>query len=398
MEEAQIGNVDQEGIWTVDIITTATMNDLLGEGATPAVSVFLPTHRSGRETAQDPIRLKNLLDTARQDLEQSGIRPPEASALLEDAEVLIQEGTFWQYQEEGLAVFVNPAGTRTFRVPIEFPELVTVGDTFHTKPLWPVVTGGNEVFYLLALSRNLVRLLWVDRFRVGDIDLPDDIPRSLAEALWFEDPEKQLQHHGSGRTGQGRVTAAFHGHGVPEERGEARLEAFLRAVDQGVGHLIETQSPLVLAGVEEITGLYRKVSKHGNLLDDTIGGNPDLEEPRRLHEKALPVLEPLLRQTFEEDAAAFRGAGELATSDVGEATQAAHAGRVASLTVPVGIQVWGRIHADTHEVEIHDEWEPGDRDLLDAAASAAWLTGARIHAVAPDEIPGPGPLAAVLRY
>lgn len=381
----------------MDIITTATINELLGEDTTPAVSVFLPTHRSGRETAQDPIRLKNLLDTAQQNMEKTGMRPPEASALLEDAKALIQEGTFWQYQEEGLAVFVNPTGTRTFRVPIELPELVTVGDAFHIKPLWPVVTG-NEVFYLLALSRNLVRLLWVDRFRVGDVDLPDDIPTSLAEALWFEDPEKQLQHHGAGRTAQGRVTAAFHGHGVPEEGGEARLEAFLRAVDQGIGHLIETQSPLVLAGVEEITGLYRKVSKHGNLLEDTIGGNPDLEDPRQLHEKVLPVLEPLLRRTFEEDAAAFGGAGELAISDVGEATQAAHAGRVASVTVPVGTQIWGRVDDDTHEVEIHDEWEPGDHDLLDVAASAAWLTGARVHAVAPDEVPGPGPLAAVLRY
>lgn len=382
----------------MDIITTATMNELLGEDTTPLVSVFLPTHRSGRETAQDPIRLKNLLDTAQQDLEKGGMRPPEASAFLEDAEALIQEGTFWQHQEEGLAVFVSPAGTRTFRVPIVFPELVTVGDAFHTKPLWPVVTGGNEVFYLLALSRNLVRLLWVDRFRVGDVDLPDDIPTSLAEALWFEDPEKQLQHHGSGRTGQGRVTAAFHGQGVPEERGEARLEAFLRAVDQGIGHLIEAQSPLMLAGVEEITGLYRKVSKHGNLLGDSIGGNPDLEDPRQLHEKALPLLAPLLRQAFEEDAAAFQGAGGLATSDVGEAARAAHAGRVASVTVPVGTQIWGRVDKDTHEVEIHDGWEPGDRDLLDATASAAWLTGARVHAVAPDEVPGPGPLAAVLRY
>lgn len=382
----------------MDIITTATMNELLGEGSTPAVSVFLPTHRSGRETAQDPIRLKNLLDTAQKDLEESGMRPPEASALLEEAAALIQEGPFWQHQEEGLAVFVNPAGTRTFRVPIEFPELVTVGDAFHTKPLWPVVTGSNEVFYLLALSRNLVRLLWVDRFRVGEVDLPDDIPSSLAEALWFEDPEKQLQHHGSGRAGQGRVTAAFHGHGVPEERGEARLEAFLRAVDQGIGHLIETQSPLMLAGVEEITGLYRKVSKHGNLLGDSIGGNPDLEDPRQLHEKAMPLLAPLLRQTLDEDAAAFHGAGELAISDVGEAIQAANAGRVAAVTVPVGTQIWGRVDAETHEVDIHEEREPGDRDLFDAAASAAWLTGARVHVVAPDEVPGPGPLAAVLRY
>ncbi len=382
----------------MDTITTVTMNQLLDADTYPCVSLYLPTHRAGRETAQDPIRLKNLLEEAREALEDGGMRPPDASALLAEAEHLTQLGTYWQYQEEGLAVFVNPSGTRTFRLPISFPELVIVGETFHTKPLWPVV-GGNELFYLLALSRNLVRLLWVDRYDVGDVDLPDDVPRSLAEALWFEDPEKQLQHRGSGRAGQGRVVATFHGHGVPEERGEARLEAFLRAVDRGIGHLIDPEAPLVLAGVDEITALYRKVSKHHNVVGETIGGNPDIEAPHQLHDSALEVIEPLLRRGFEQDSAAFHGGGDLAVSDVEEVVRAAHEGRVASLIVAAGRQVWGRVSADTLDVEIHDGPRPGDRDLLDDAAAAAWRTGARIHAVSdPQEVPGPGPLAALLRF
>ncbi|NNL12787.1 MAG: hypothetical protein HKO82_03750, partial [Acidimicrobiia bacterium] len=47
---------------------------------------------------------------------------------------------------------------------------------------------------------------------------------------------------------------------------------------------------------------------------------------------------------------------------------------------------------------IHDTPEAGDVDLLDAAAAQAWLRGGTVFAVAPDEVPGDGHLAAVLRY
>ncbi len=47
---------------------------------------------------------------------------------------------------------------------------------------------------------------------------------------------------------------------------------------------------------------------------------------------------------------------------------------------------------------MHEQKQPGDRDLLDVAGVATWSAGGKVHALEPAEIPGGGVVAAVLRY
>ncbi len=380
----------------MDIITAATMESLIAEHGGPCVSIYLPTHRSGRETLQGPIRLGNLAGEARRRLVATGMRDPEAVSLLSGVGDLVDDTKFWQYQEEGLALFASAARTRSLRLPVDVPELVVVSDAFHVKPLWPAVAG--DVFHILALSRNEVRLYWADRFRIGEVDLPEDLPKSLAEALWFDDPEKQLQYHAAARVGTGRLTATFHGHGGPDERGSgARLDLFLRAVDRGLHHIVPRRAPLLLAGVEELAGRFREVSAHRGIVDRVLGGNPEETPIDDLHREAVAIMSPLLELARRRDAEAFEGAGELAVSEVRAAVTAALAGRVAALFLPLGVQAWGRV-GDDGETVVHADRLPGDRDLFDVAGVATWSARGTVHAVAPDEVPGPGPVAARLRY
>ena len=46
----------------------------------PSISLYLPTHRSGSEKEQDPIRFKNLLRSACDRLVAEGMRQPDADA------------------------------------------------------------------------------------------------------------------------------------------------------------------------------------------------------------------------------------------------------------------------------------------------------------------------------
>jgi hypothetical protein len=382
----------------VDTVVAETVRTLIDADDAPCISIYMPTHRSGKEAAaQGPIRLKNLLDQARQHLVESEVRPADADQILAEASRLTDNAPFWQHQEDGLAVFIAPGRTNTFRLPAHFSELVDVGDSFHLKPLWPVVASG-EVFYLLALSRNRVRLLWGNRFRMDEIDLPGEIPGSLADALWFEDPEKQIQHRGADRVGRGRVVAHFHGHGTPDEQNDARVERFLQRVDGGLRHLIDRDTPLVLAGVDDIVALFRKVSDHRNLLPQHIPGNPDRLSPAQLHERAIPLIEPLLAEQTNADTEAFSEAGELAISDIETAIPAAHNGRVEAIFIPESTHLWGVIRNNGQEVEMHGERLLGDRDLLDIAATATWIHDGRVHVVPSDAVPGDGVIAAHLRY
>ena len=79
-------------------------------------------------------------------------------------------------------------------MPHSFDEHVEVGDRFYLKPLVPVLTNDSK-FYLLALSQNEVKFYLGSHYSINEIELPKGVPPSLAEALKYDDPEKQTQFH-----------------------------------------------------------------------------------------------------------------------------------------------------------------------------------------------------------
>ncbi len=42
-------------------LTLDQLKELAQQTSSPSISIFLPTHRAGQDTQQDPIRFKNLL-------------------------------------------------------------------------------------------------------------------------------------------------------------------------------------------------------------------------------------------------------------------------------------------------------------------------------------------------
>lgn len=381
----------------LDHITTDDLQRLAGTAAHHCLSLYLPTHRAGPDQSQDPIRLKNLAATATKDLEQLGMTETEISAFLAPVTSLLGDATFWAHVEAGLAIFVSDDSFDSFRLPTEVDELVVTADHFHVKPLIPAAAG-NRTYYLLALSQHSIRLLRGNRTHVSEIEI-DQIPRSLESALRFDDRERQLQSHGAARVGRGRVQAAFHGHGAVKDTSKADLLRFLRVVDDGINGIInDTSTPLVLAGVEYVVALYRQVSRYPRIIEQTLEGNPDRLSNEDLHARAWPIVEPVV---FGDRALAidrFHAAASSTLSILDEVLPAAVNGRVHTLFVPDGLRRWGIFEADQQVVERHGERRPGDRDLFDTAAIETLVHGGTVYVVPASEVPGIGPLGAVLRY
>jgi hypothetical protein len=192
------------------LIRRTDLERLALQGAGPSVSLFLPTHRTGPEVQQAPIRLKNLLQEATEALQADGVRPPMIHSVLGPLRRLVNDGLFWQYQSDGLALYSRPGWWRALRVPLDLPELAVVADRFQVSPLLPLLTGDGHVF-VLALSQNQIRLLEGTRDRLEEVHLPG-VPLEVRDALQGEEAQKQLQLYVADRGGVA-ASGIVHGHG-----------------------------------------------------------------------------------------------------------------------------------------------------------------------------------------
>lgn len=385
----------------MELLTLNDLHTLIQKPNRPCVSMFMPTHRAGPGTQQDPIRFRNLLRQANERLTDLGIASRERDALLAPMSRFLEpsQADFWREQGDGLALFSSNDLFRCYRLPLSLKELVVVGERFHVKPLLPMFTA-NGHYYVLALSQNDVRLYHCTRHTVSTVDLKD-VPRSLSEALKYDDPERRLQFRSMPSAGGGAGTALFHGHGPGYEDTKTDIQRYFQQVERGLSSLLKKEAaPLVLAGVDYLHSIYRDVNTYPGLVNKGLMGNPEGLSGQELRDRAWEQVEPLLTKEMEEAAGRYRqllGTG-LASGDLAAIVPAAHQGRVDTLFVGVGVQQWGRFDPQRRVVEVHEKAEPGDEDLLDFVAVHTLLNSGKVYAPAPGDVPGGTSAAAVFRY
>ncbi len=383
----------------MDTITLEELKTLLPRHSGWHVSLFMPTHKVGRETEQDPIRFKNLLQEAEKRLLAEGVRSPDVRKMLKPAQDLMDNPGFWQKQSHGLAVFLTTDTFHFYRLPLLFEELVMITHSFHLKPLLPFFASDGH-FYILALSQNQIRLLEGTHHTVDEIVL-ESMPQSLAETLKFEHFNTQLQFHtGTSSSGPGESTGVFHSNDPHEEDKTKLLQWFHKINDELQNVILGRQSPIVLAGVEYLFPLYKEANSFPHLVEVGIPGNPEELRPEELHKKAWHLVQPFFMQVQEHAAAQYYQLSKTgqATTDVKEVVKAAHQGRVADLFVALGVRVRGSFERSTNTVQIDEGAGIGDEDLLDRAAIQTILNGGTVYAVEPEQVPDHGLLAAVFRY
>ena len=368
------------------------------------VSMFIPMHRAGLETLQNPVRCKNLLRQAEERLLAGGLRPLQAQEFLEPVQPLLGDYDFWQHQSDGLALFLAADIFRVYRLPLAFEELVVVTQRFHLKPLLPLLSGDGR-FFVLALSQKQIRFLECSRYSYTEVELPPNVPKSRAEALKYDDIERQIQFHTRtppvASPGSGERAAIYHGQGVGIDDAKERLLEYFHQVDHGLHDVLRNeQAPLVLAGVEYLLPLYKEAATYAHMVEAGVTGNPDGLRAEELHARAWALVEPLFRKDRQDAVDRYRryvGTG-LAVSDLKEVLLAAYYGRVETLFVAVDVQQWGTFDPDTQAITVAAEAAPEQEDLLDCAAIHTLLNSGMVYAVTPDNVPADGPIAAVLRY
>lgn len=376
------------------------LDQLLSTQGQYCISIFMPTHQKGMEIEQDPIRFKNLIKQAKNDLDEKGYSDKEKENLLKPADEFLNDTYFWRYMSDGLAVFIGPDTFNFYRAPLQFDEQVYISEHFNIKPLIPLLSGDIR-FYVLALNLKHVKLYRASRFNMQASET-DAIPESIEDFLKYDDPERQLQFHTGTGVGNGRRAAMFHGQGVSTDDVQMKknILRFFQAVDNGVKTTLKDESaPLVIAGVEYLAGIYREANSYNHLFSEIIDHNPlDLKEDE-LHKNAWAAVEPHFRQEQEKAIDQYHQLlhNGKASHEIEEIIKAAFQDRIKYLFVNLAHQQWGKYSLESDYVERHDTQEPDDEDLVEAAIKQTLRQNGKVFAMDKENMPAPV-MAAVFRF
>lgn len=368
--------------------TTETAERLLSADGGPRISLYMPTHRAGADIWQDPIRCKNLIRQAQEQLrilEAEGVSRSQAEALTNRLDELQQDRLFWQHQGDGLAVFCAADTWEVFRLPNTLPELCIVGSRFHLKPLL-MARAGDQTFHVLALSQNSVKLYSGSASGLHEMDL-------ALEVSAISPPESRKSLRGQATTAGARVTHAM------EWDQKSLLAEYCRKIDHAIAPRLGAHEPLILAAVDYLATIYREVSRTPNIAEQCLSGNPETTPIEQMHQEALPIARRFherARSVFEERFLERQHEGKT-VNDALEAVRAARCGRLDTVFVPIGVHVWGHF-SSSGDVILSDRHGPQDEDLLNRVLIDTWKSGGRVFAVPPNMVPGGRIVAATTRF
>jgi hypothetical protein len=365
----------------VDIPTRDEIVSLVEVRGDACVSIYQPTTPVTVNVEGDRIALKNLVREAVAQLGDHDKR--EVKALEERLLDLIDDDAFWAFQANSLAVFATPEMVRTYRLANHLEQSLEVGDRFYVKPLLRAATVPHEAF-VLALSANGARVVEVSvempAFEVKLQGMPADAASAVGKAAISRTPP-------SGRL-QG------------DEGVKVRLTQYARKVDAVLRSLLAgRETPLILAAAEPLLSIYREVQSYPHLAATVLEGNPDALSDAELAQAARGVVDAV----FAEQLAVVRDLWEertgqgRTTTGIDAAALAATRGAVHLLLVDIDAVVPGTV-SDAGVVSLAEAQGPRIYGVVDEVAARALLTGARVLGLRAADIPGGGPVAAILRY
>lgn len=403
--------MDERLSYSKPTISRTQARDLLEAGEPPHVSLFVPTHRAWNKARENQLMLKSLVKKAQRSLHERGVSEAEAEQLLDPAVDLVESASFWREPREGLAVFVAEDYFSSHPLSFRVPERQFVDRYFHIRPLWRHLEPNGQ-FYLLALSQGGITLFEASRYEMKEVEL-EDVPTSLKEALQFDDHIQSLIFHTKTPPAQGaRRGAIFHGQEDAGDKAYVKegILRFFRELDNEVRRILgqeTTPPPLVLAGVEYVRGLYRKVNHYPHLTDDDIEGhfvdwNAGEFDVGALHERAWSIVEPLFERTRADAEARYEQLAGTNTDQIAHSIEAvvpaAYGHRIDSLFVSEDATVWGQYDADDHAVTVHGTADPMNVELLNAASVQTLLGDGTVYVVDAAKVPSGTNVAAIFRY
>ncbi|MER7660262.1 chemotaxis protein [Streptomyces sp. NPDC096193] len=361
-------------------LSSAALAQLRQQRPYPAVTVLMPTHRREPDNAQDPVRLRNLMAAAKEQLQADpAVTRETRGEVSEQLDRALGEVDL-AHAEDGLVVFAAPGEHQVWSLGRTVPERVVLSDTFLTRNLVSA-HAAERPYWVLAVSADRASLWSGTADRVFEEEAGAfPLTRSL------EDPDAERKE----RIGD-----------VPSTFSDELTRQFLRDADSAMSAVLASHPrPLYVAGEAAALALLGDV---GSVATKAAARIPHGGLARGSAEAVGQAVRPFAEARAEQDVADVlaeldRARGRRAfAAGVDEIRQNVATGRVALLAVEENYRETVR---DTGE---HlNPAEPGDLDALDDIVDdiveRSLDTGAEVRFVPDGALADVGGIASALRY
>lgn len=363
------------------MITRKELLELSKVQETTCISIFIPAHRAGQATleGEDVIQLKNQLKEVRKRLEEEKIEEHKIESFEKPLHDLIEDSEFWRNQSDGLAIFLSDGLVKTYTVPISFEPTTYISNEFY---LLPLISLFNEegIFYLLSLATREVRLYEGNKYAITEIDIKDLVPGRLEDAVGY-DYEQKTMTFDSQKGDKGE--ASFHGHDGGQAEEKAEMKLFFRAINDGLMKILkpDEKPPMIICALDSHFALYKEVNTYKNLFPDNLSGNPADIDPISMHDEAKEMLHSHFTKDRNAKKELFHQAlsNGRASTNIQDIVPAALDGRIDTLFVKKGSDLYGIYDATRQKTEIREKNERPNVSILNLIALKTFDQGGNIY-------------------
>ena len=351
----------------------------------PAVSIFVPTHRTFPDNEADPIQLKNALsETEKRLLEHYEKR------LVWDVMGHINqkfENHDHNYNLDTLAIFATPDQAEVYNFPFHVVPRVIFDDNFALRDVIREDLQSQH-YYLLTVSWSEANLYEVFNGAVvktftGEDKLLDNVSFPIANTLFKE------------------KTSDDQANSIAKEN---LYREYLNRVDKSMQEIHKSLAlPVFVAGDDKAVAFYQQESDNLSIVAGSLTQTENVEWDVRL---LIQDLQPVLDEyQLNQEKAAVELIGQtrgqnLLMADLASIYRSAKEGRIDTLFVRKGYVAPAQVDAETLDVVVNlaEGEAPTTDDVVDDLIDAVLNTSGNIAFIRPELFDEGENVLAKLRY
>ena len=234
------------------------------------LTLYSPYIETSSSENPNRIQLKNLLKKASQLLLADSLKQREINIILQPVNQFIENSEFLSKYPHNLALFISNDFFGYYRLPPKKikPDVI-VDKKFKLLHVEKLINN-NLNYFVLSVSYNGAYLFSGDCYQIKK----QKISNSMKQELNIDELPHERQFHNVAPASMSKKSERSHGQYNETQVNKDLLIKFFRKIDHKLHVLFKNKkTPLIIAGVDYLLPLYRKVNTYPYLLNDGIIGN-----------------------------------------------------------------------------------------------------------------------------